>query len=144
MRNAYKDIRNKLDFAQATVVIQDNYFRVTLDSPALGKVEELNNLLSLSSKYNDVNKVFSISETVKVTDLACYYFVDSKWANKVADSCYVQAQSETGLYKVEASKLIPKVITYSTLKCYSKVSNSLLNVSDVKSKFLFHSLYSHI
>ena len=133
MKDAYKQMRDKFSFSQATVTTQDQYFTITTKSTTANS-EDFNSFLSLSSNYNNINSLFSISSSLNVNSLFCYYFVDNKWANKVVDLWFSEASSSTGFYKVEASKLIPNKITVASQKCYSKVSQSLLDLSTDSSK----------
>lgn len=84
MKDAYKQMREKISFSQAVVTTEDQYFTITTKGTTANS-QDFNSFLSLSSNYNDINSLFSISSSLNVNSLICYYFVDKMWANRVVD-----------------------------------------------------------
>lgn len=147
MRDSYKGIRENVNFRKATVTIGKKSYRILVkDGLSTARPEDVLDFLEFSSRYNKINQLFTISETVKVDSLDCSFFVNEDWDDEVARSCFVKVTSSTGFYKVEASKLNPETIELASVKCHDKLVGTLQELSGFASKILifpFLTVFEH-
>lgn len=117
MREFYAELRQTIEFEEVILKTSESGFTINLGSDGSDtSLSAMAELLDISSNFNDITELFSISDSANLQSLKCTH-----QANQDKTKCYSELLVSQGFYKVEAQKL-----TFSSVVMHTGTDGSEL------------------